>query len=52
MTPDERIAELEGLVRQQRQHLGAVLGYQLALLHQSQIGGDLRRGLKLLLQAA
>lgn len=42
----------KGLIPTQRYVLGAVLVYQLALLHQSQTGGDLRRGLKPLLQAA
>ncbi|MGZ3353096.1 MAG: transposase [Xanthobacteraceae bacterium] len=42
----------KGLIPTQRYVLGAVLVYQLALLHQFQIGGDLRRGLKPLLQAA
>jgi hypothetical protein len=42
----------KGLISTQRYALGAVLVYQLALLHQFQIGGDLRRGLKPLLQAA
>jgi Transposase DDE domain len=42
----------KGQIPTQRYVLGAVLVYQLALLHQSQIGGDLRRGLKPLLQAA
>lgn len=42
----------KGLIPTQRYVLGAVLVYQLALLHQFQTGGDLRRGLKPLLQAA
>lgn len=42
----------KGLIPTQRYVLGAVLVYQLALLHQFQAGGDLRRGLKPLLQAA
>jgi hypothetical protein len=42
----------KGLIPTQRYVLGAVLVYQLALLHQFQHGGDLRRGLKPLLQAA
>jgi IS5 family transposase len=42
----------KGLIATQRYVLGAVLTYQLALYHQHQTGGDLRRGLKPLLQAA
>ena len=42
----------KGLIPTQRYVLGAVLVYQLALLHQFQTGGDLRRGPKPLLQAA
>ena len=42
----------KGLVPTQRYVLGAVLVYQLALLYQFQRGGDLRRGLNPLLQAA
>jgi hypothetical protein len=42
----------KGLVATQRYVLGAVLVYQLALLHRFQIGGSLRTGLKPLLQAA
>lgn len=42
----------KGLIPTQRYVLGAVLVYQLALLHQFHHGGDLRRGLKPLLQAA
>jgi hypothetical protein len=42
----------KGLIPTQRYVLGAVLVSQLALLHQFQTGGDLRRGLKPLLQAA
>jgi hypothetical protein len=41
-----------GLTATQRYVLGAVLVYQLTLLHRSQIGGDLRVGLKALLKAA
>jgi hypothetical protein len=42
----------KGLIPTQRYVLGAVLVYQLALFHQSHSGGDLRRGLTPLLQAA
>jgi Transposase DDE domain len=41
-----------GLVATQRYVLGAVLVYQLILLHRFQTGGDLRVGLKALLKAA
>jgi hypothetical protein len=41
-----------GLVATRRYALGAVLVYQLALLHQHLTGGDLRVGLKPLLKAA
>lgn len=41
-----------GQIPTRRYVLGAVQVYQLALLHQCRIGGDLRRGLKPLLQAA
>jgi Transposase DDE domain len=42
----------KGLVATQRYVLGAVLVYQLALLHRFQTGGRLRAGLKPFLQAA
>jgi hypothetical protein len=42
----------KGLVATRRYALGAVLAYQLALLHQHLTGGDLRVGLKPLLKAA
>jgi hypothetical protein len=42
----------KGVLATRRYVLGAVLLYQLALLHQHQQGRDLRRGLKPLLQAA
>lgn len=42
----------KGLLATRRFVLGAVLVYQLALLHRHQTGGDLRVGLKPLLQAA
>lgn len=42
----------KGLVATRRYVLGAVLVYQLALLHQHRQGRDLRRGIKPLLQAA
>ena len=41
-----------GLVRTQRWSLGAVLVYQLTLLHRFEHGGDLRVGLKAFLKAA
>jgi hypothetical protein len=41
-----------GLIATRRYILGAVLVYQLALLHRHETGGDLRVGLKPLLQAA
>jgi Transposase DDE domain len=41
-----------GLIATQRQVLGAVLVYQVALLYRFQTGGDLRVGMKPLLQAA
>jgi hypothetical protein len=41
-----------GLAATQRYVLGAVLVYQLSLLHRFQTGGDLRVGLKALLKAA
>jgi Transposase DDE domain len=47
-----RPVSTKGLIPTQRYVLGGVLVYQLALLHQFQTGGDLRRGLKPLLQAA
>jgi hypothetical protein len=40
-----------GLRAKQRYVLGAVLVYQLALLHRFQTGGDLRVGLKAMLKA-
>jgi hypothetical protein len=42
----------KGLLATQRYILGAVLVYQLALLHRFQTGGSLRAGIKPLLQAA
>lgn len=42
----------KGLIATQRFALGTVLVYQLALLHRHETGGDLRLGLKPLLQAA
>jgi hypothetical protein len=42
----------KGLVATQRYVLGAVLVYQLAILHRFQTGRSLRAGLKPLLQAA
>jgi hypothetical protein len=42
----------KGLLATQRYVLGAVLVYQLAVLHRFQTGGSLRTGLKPLLQAA
>ena len=41
-----------GIVATQRFALGAVLVYQLTLLHRHQAGADLRIGLKPFLQAA
>jgi len=42
----------KGLIPTRRYVLGAVLVYQLTLLHRFETGGDLRVGLKPLLQAA
>jgi len=43
---------MRGLIATRRYVLGAVLVYQLALLHRFQTGGDFRVGLKPFLQAA